>query len=167
MKKLAVVVLAALSLIACSSVESTSGPREMPSPERITEMYESLPDKYKVPGLEPLARVTEFNINGWTSIDRRSLIIEAGASRRYLVVLRNNSSELRFAKSIVVDRDSSVIRVGFDRIFVVGDTIRMPYYIQAMFELDGREGANAAREYIRNYDDNQVEEDAESPEAES
>lgn len=167
MRRIAVAVVVALSLIACSSVESTTGPREMPSPERVLEMYEALPDKYKVPGLEPLDRVTEFNINGWTSIDRRSLIIEAGASRRYLVVLRNNSSELRFAKSIVVDRDSSVIRVGFDRIFVVGDTIRMPYYIQAMFELDGREGANAARDYIRNYDENPVEEDAESVEAES
>jgi len=163
MKKLIAFSLVLFALSACSSTNSSSqATAEAPSPDRIHSMYESLPDRYKVPGLEPLERVTVFNYNGWSAIDRRALIIEVGASKKYLIVLRSNSSELRFARQIGIDSDSSVLRTGFDRIYVEGDTMRKPYHIQAIFELDGREGANTARDYIRNYDENAEQQETEA-----
>ncbi len=121
---------------------------------RVQEMYDKLPAKYKVPGLVPVDRIIDFNINGWSVIDDRSLIVDASVSKRYLFVLQTRSPDLNFAQAVAFDNGpGNYIRAGFDRIFIGGDMMRMPYYIQAIFVLDGREGASAAKDYIKNYKD--------------
>lgn len=120
----------------------------------VVEMYNRLPEKYKIPGVKPAEKVIDFNINGWTAIDNRSLIIQASVSKRYLIILKQRSPDLRFAQLVAIDhRGDSYIRPGFDRVIIGGDQTRMPYYIQAIYVLDGREGAKQATEYIKNFDD--------------
>lgn len=157
-KKLCAVLAATLlvGIAGCSTSSSTDKPAEVAT---VIELYNELPEKYKVPDLEPVDRLIDFNINGWETIDDRSLIIQASVSKRYLIVLRTRSPDLRFAQAVAIDhRGDSYIRPGFDRVYVGGDQNRMPYYIQAIYILDGREGAKAAKNYIRDYDKNHQEE---------
>ncbi|MEQ3695496.1 MAG: DUF6491 family protein [Pseudomonadales bacterium] len=160
MKKYFLLLVSVMMISACSSTSQVGAAENEVG--RVQSMYESLPERYKVPGLEPLDRVNAMNISGWAAIDRRSFILTMGPSTRYLVVLQRQSSELRFAQAITIDNTGSIIRPGFDRVNVVGDTLAAPYQIQAMFELEDREAANTARDYIRDWQEPEVvEEDQE------
>ncbi len=141
MKRISILVITSLMISACAGITST--PREKPevlSTEQVFEMYQELPEAYRIPGLEPLDRISEFRFNGFKSIDDRALILDAGASRKYLVILNDESQLNRFTREIYLDRESTVIRVGFNKL--AGERI------QAIFQLDGHEGASAARRYI-------------------
>jgi hypothetical protein len=149
MKKYLFLLISIMMISACSSTSEMATAEDEVG--RVQTMYESLPERYKVPGLVPLDRVNAMNINGWSAIDRRSFILTMGVSTRYLVVLQRQSSELRFARAITIDNTTSIIRPGFDRVNVVGETLAAPYQIQAMFELEDRDAANSARDYIRDW----------------
>jgi hypothetical protein len=49
---------------------------------------------------QPVKRIKEYKINGWNSLDRRHVTISIGASRSYLVTLRDNCDGLRSAETI-------------------------------------------------------------------
>ena len=161
MNKLLILLVLFSLTTACASTSSVETAEEQQG--RVESMYGSLPERYKVPGLEPLDRVTAMNITGWSAIDRRSLTLTMGVSKRYLVVLQRQSSELRFAEAITIDNTSNVIRTGFNRINVVGDTLAAPYGIQAIFELESREEVNRARDYIRDWQEPESGEDGAVP----
>ncbi|WP_298633382.1 DUF6491 family protein [uncultured Umboniibacter sp.] len=154
MKKYILLLIATVVISGCSNTSQMTNTEDEVG--RVQSMYESLPERYKVPGLEPLERVNAMNISGWAAIDQRSFILTMGPSTRYLVVLQRQSSELRFANAITIDNFSSSIRPGFDSVNVVGDTLAAPYQIEAMFELEDREAANAARDYIRDWQEPEV-----------
>ncbi len=148
-KSYAFIFVLAIFLGGCTS--STVSDGESPSESRAMTLYNDLPDRYKIPGLVAMPRVNVFDINGWSAIDSQSLTISAGASKRYLVVLQVPTTDLKYANVIAWRRGDSVIRPGFDRIYIGGNSIPVPYQIQAIFELDGRKGAREARDYILSY----------------
>ena len=69
---------------------------------------------------EQVKRIQNNQINGWSSIDRFSVIINVGASKNYLVTLRNPCDGLRSAEHLafsttiggLTDKDRLVVRGG-------------------------------------------------------
>ncbi len=67
---------------------------------------------------QPVDRIQNYRINGWNSIDRRNLIFNAGASRNFLITLRNpcdglrSSETLAFSSTVnsVTNKDRVVVR---------------------------------------------------------
>ena len=63
-------------------------------------------------------RISDDRINGWSSVDRYSVIINVGASMNYLVTLRSPCDGLRSARSLafsttignLTDKDKLLVR---------------------------------------------------------
>lgn len=64
---------------------------------------DAVTDKLRDRGLvigDEVDRIQNYRIHGFNSLDRKALIFNAGASRRYLIRLRNPCHELRSAEVI-------------------------------------------------------------------
>ncbi|NIP16833.1 MAG: hypothetical protein GWM87_00710 [Xanthomonadales bacterium] len=67
---------------------------------------------------EPVKRISNYRMDGWAYLDDRHLIIESGASDRYLVSLKTRCDDMRGAINIgfrtytgsLTDADSVVVR---------------------------------------------------------
>lgn len=98
--------MAFLMLLACASAPPESIP-----------LKEKLAKRGYVIG-EPVKRLRDYRINGWNSIDRRSVIMIVGASKHYLVTLRSpcdgltSAEHLAFSTTIgdLTDKDKLVVR---------------------------------------------------------
>jgi len=49
---------------------------------------------------EPVKRIKDYRINGWSSVDRRNVILNVGASKNYLVTVRSPCDGLRSAEHL-------------------------------------------------------------------
>lgn len=98
--------IAFLMLLACAGTP----------PESIS-LEEKLAKRGYVIG-EPVKRLRDYRINGWNSIDRYSVIMNAGASKNYLVTVRSpcegliSAEHLTFSTTIgdLTDKDKLVVR---------------------------------------------------------
>jgi hypothetical protein len=67
---------------------------------------------------DPVRRISNYRLDGWSYLDDRHIIIESGVRDRYLVSLRQDCEELRSAIDIgvrtytgsLMDNDSLVVR---------------------------------------------------------
>ena len=109
MKKIKVLLPAilGLSLVACST-----GPAE---PESLADKLEA---RNYIFG-EPVDRISNHRINGWNYIDRRNVIISAGVSDKYLLVLRRDCFNLQSANTLAFTSSAGSL-TNFDRLIVSG-----------------------------------------------
>ena len=67
---------------------------------------------------EPVKRLQNYRINGWSNVDSRNVILNVGASEHYLVTLRNNCEGLRSVERLafstiigdLTDKDKLIVR---------------------------------------------------------
>jgi len=67
---------------------------------------------------EPVKRLKDYRINGWSSVDRRNVILNVGASDNYLVTVRSPCEGLRSAEHLafstiigdLTDKDKLIVR---------------------------------------------------------
>ena len=67
---------------------------------------------------EPVKRLKDYRINGWSSVDRRNVILNVGASKNYLVTVRSPCEGLRSAEHLafstiigdLTDKDKLIVR---------------------------------------------------------
>jgi len=142
MKNTVLIAVFSLFFVGCSSIQSVPKPsRDFVSTEQAQERFEALPQQYKVEGGTLLTRLrVHHGFNGFTTIDRRSLILHSGASKRYLVVLEDDARALAFTQQIYLTND---LHLGTE--YIGGERI------QAIIELDGRSHASDVRDAISNH----------------
>ncbi len=102
----------AISIIALLLISACAGqpPESVPLDERLAKHGYTLGQQVK--------RITDYRINGWNSMDRFSVIMNVGASKNYLIMVRNPCDGLRSAEHIVfsttigdlTDKDKLVVR---------------------------------------------------------
>ncbi len=100
------------SLFALMSVTACSGTPSEPIPleERLAARGYSIG--------EPVKRLNNYRINGWSNVDSRNVILNVGASEHYLVTVRNNCEGLRSAERLafstiigdLTDKDKLIVR---------------------------------------------------------
>ena len=91
---------------ACSGIP----PESIPLEDRLTEKG------YKIG--ESVKRLNDHRINGWSSVDRRNVILNVGVSEYYLVTVRrnceglNSATNLAFSTTVgnLTDKDKLVVR---------------------------------------------------------
>jgi len=100
---------ATLILLLASSCSST--------PPQSTPIEEQMAAKgYLIK--EPVKRLKDYRINGWSSVDRRNVILNVGASKNYLVTVRSPCEGLRSAEHLafstiigdLTDKDKLMVR---------------------------------------------------------
>jgi len=102
----------AISIIALLLISACAGqpPESVPLDERLAKHGYTLGQQVK--------RITDYRINGWNSMDRFSVIMNVGASKNYLITVRNPCDGLRSAEHIafsttigdLTDKDKLVVR---------------------------------------------------------
>ena len=108
-KQLTILLLAilAIGLTACAT-----GPSEPQSLE------EQLAARDYIFG-EKVDRIRNYRINGWSEIDNRHVIINAGVRDKYLLVLRNSCNNLSSATNLAFTSTAGSL-TDFDKIMVSG-----------------------------------------------
>ena len=101
-----------------------------------------IPSKYELDNqLEQVPNISRFSIMGWEKIDRQSFILQATPSDFYLIVLLRPSHDLMFGESIAISSTGSMIWPGYNNIVVLNDPFNVPYVIERIYRLEGREEA--------------------------
>jgi len=67
---------------------------------------------------QPVKRLRDYRINGWSSVDQRNVILNIGASDNYLVTVRRSCDGLRSAEHLafstiigdLTDKDKLIVR---------------------------------------------------------
>jgi len=102
--------VAATLVLMLATACSGSSPEAMPIEERMAAKG------YLIK--EPVKRLKDYRINGWSSVDRRNVILNVGASGNYLVTVRSPCEGLRSAEHLafstiigdLTDKDKLIVR---------------------------------------------------------
>jgi hypothetical protein len=109
---------------------------------------ESLADKLKARNYifgEPVERIRNHRINGWNRIDDRHVIIKAGVSDDYLLVLRNPCMNLSSAMELAFTSTAGAL-TEFDKLMVSGPGGYVDRcYIHEMYKINRIEMADSKR----------------------
>jgi hypothetical protein len=101
-----------------------------------------IPSKYELDNqLEQVPNISKYSIMGWEKVDRQSFILQATPGDFYLFVLLRPSYDLMFGESIAISSTGSMIWPGYNNIVVLSDPFSVPYVIERIYRLEGREQA--------------------------
>jgi len=122
------------------------------------------PNKYLFPELEEVSSIREYDIDSWSEVDSKSLIVNTSPSKSYLIILKHPNRDLRHAHAISFGRQGRIYSK-FDRIYLINSmqgVQSIPTYIERIYKLTSREQKNKIRDKIRNKEQS---EDSKNPEA--
>lgn len=85
---------------------------------------------------QPVEQLKDYLINGWNSVDRNNVIITVGASRNYLVSVRNPCEGLRSAERLAFTTTVGNL-TDFDKLMVRGGGgLLEQCFIESIHELE-------------------------------
>ncbi len=94
---------------------------------------------------EKVERINNYRINGWSEIDSRHVIINAGVRDKYLLVLRNSCMNLSSATRIAFTSTAGSL-TDFDKIMVSGPGSFVDHcYIQDIYLVKSIESKEPGR----------------------
>ena len=102
-------------------------------------MPDILSEKYNFDDfLVEVKEIENFRLDGWGNIDNQALILHAGPSRDYLIVLRRPVYNINSIENIGISNIGG--RVSSGDTIVVGDSYSQDsYIIQKIYELEDRQ----------------------------
>ncbi len=98
------------------------------------------PNKYVFSELEEVSSIREFDIDSWTEVDKKSLIVNTSPSKSYLIILKQTNHDLRFAHAISFGKEGRIYSK-FDRIHIINSSsgvAPLPATIERIYKLDNR-----------------------------
>jgi len=122
---------------------------------------QTLDEKYIFTDLEQVDRVRISTIDGWSAIDKQSLIVSTSPKTSYLIILKRPHSDLKFAQEIKFDSAHSSVYAKSDRIEIIDRQAGippLPAYINRIYKLNDREQKKMVRAQIED-DANKHKED--------
>ncbi len=105
---------------------------------------------------ESRSSVRVVNVNGYTVLDRKHVLLNGGVSRHYLVTLRNRCPGLNYGIELATSfRSTATLYYPMTEFIVLDDGMRC--YIETVEEVDSEEAARALiTEREDDEDDNNV-----------
>ncbi|UTA49238.1 DUF6491 family protein [Simiduia sp. 21SJ11W-1] len=103
------------------------------------------PINYEFPELKEVRDFRKNNVNGWSAVNEQVLMVSAGASRNYLLVLSRPDRDLLFSQALAFTDTQGRVSARFDKVYATNSNIRMPNSIQKIYEVRGRDQVKAAR----------------------
>ncbi|CAH0992349.1 hypothetical protein SIN8267_02468 [Sinobacterium norvegicum] len=99
-----------------------------------------IPDSvYQFDQLESVKRVQNYRLDGWVTIDNRSLIVRTSPSKSYLFVLAYPNNDLKFKNAIAISSTAGSVQVNFDTVSVIQGGSSVPVVISTIYKLDSRD----------------------------
>lgn len=104
-------------------------------------------EKYTFPELPTVQRILDYRLQSWNVIDRRSLIVQTGPSRFYLLILSQPNADLPFSENVIISSTAGSVEVGLDTVSAAkSPLIKTP--IERIYELQGRAQVDEVRQQI-------------------
>jgi len=109
-----------------------------------------LPERYQFDELPEVKSFSNWTINGWTAVDRQSLIVRTSPSTSYLLVLQRGLPDLNFSKAIALSSTASRVKARFDTVNTIDRRFRsIPVAIAKIYKLKGRDQRKQVKAQIR------------------
>lgn len=109
------------------------------------------PNKYIFPELKEVSSIRDYDIDSWSEVDKKSLIVNTSPSKSYLIILRKANHDLKFAHAISFGKEGRIFSK-FDRIHIINttqDIEPLPAYIERIYKLESKEQKKQIRAKIR------------------
>ncbi|MEM8500405.1 MAG: DUF6491 family protein [Pseudomonadota bacterium] len=109
-----------------------------------------LPEKYQFDQLPEVERFSRWSIDGYTVVDRQSLIVRTSPSTSYLLILQRKLPGIGFNRAIALTSTGSQVHARFDTVQIVDrHSSRIAVPIAKIYKLDGREQRKQVKSKIR------------------
>ncbi len=102
---------------------------------------------YTYPDLKEVRDFRKASINGWSQINDQVLLVSAGASRQYLLVLSRPDRDLTYSHALGFTDSNGRVSAKFDKVYATNNHTMMPNPIKRIYEVKGKEQAKAARQW--------------------
>ena len=97
---------------------------------------QAVPEKYQFQELPEVQKFNRWSIDGWSVVDRRSLIVRTSPSTSYLLVLQRDLPGIRFNDAIALTSTGSQVHARFDTVRVLDrHASRIPVPIAKIYKL--------------------------------
>lgn len=116
----------------------------------VSAAVKPLAEKYQFDELPEVKGFSNWSINGWTAVDRQSLIVRTSPSTAYLLILQRRAPGLRSGNAIALSSTASRVHAKFDTVSTVDRYVsNIPIPIAKIYKLKGKEQRKQVKAQIR------------------
>ncbi|WP_282167152.1 DUF6491 family protein [Shewanella japonica] len=130
-----IIALVSLMLLGCSASEASKQKAALYQFDELTEV----------------TSIDNFRMDGWRTMDNRTVFVDSRPKQTYLIVLSGVNTNLTFAKALVITSRMGKVTVGFDTIST-GDAPQFKSQIKKIYQIDSKEQEQQIRDKIAGFE---------------
>ncbi len=115
-----------------------------------TEANKSKAAMYQFDELEQVNSIDNFRLDGWRSIDSRSVLIDVRPRQTYLLVLNGINNNLKFAQALLVSSKMNKVAAGFDAVSTA-DEPQFKTQIKSIYRIKDKQQEQQIKEKIESF----------------
>jgi hypothetical protein len=115
-----------------------------------TEESQAKAPQYVFPDLEEVNSIDNFRMDGWSNVDKRSVIVDSRPRQFYLLILDSPSNDFNFAQALLVTSTAGKVEAGFDSVSTASEP-RNKYRIKHIYRLKDKAQKEEIKERISNF----------------
>ncbi|MCC4834562.1 DUF6491 family protein [Shewanella sp. 10N.7] len=105
---------------------------------------------YQFDELVEVNSIDNFRMDGWRTMDNRTVFVDSRPRETYLLVLNGVDSNLKFAQALVVSSRMGKVTVGFDSV-MTGSEPRSRTQIKKIYRIESKEQEQQIRAKIESF----------------
>ncbi|MCL1046952.1 DUF6491 family protein [Shewanella electrodiphila] len=105
---------------------------------------------YQFDELVEVNSIDNFRMDGWRTMDNRTVFVDSRPRETYLIVLNGVDSNLKFAQALVVSSRMGKVTVGFDSV-MTGSEPRSRTQIKKIYRIESKEQEQQVRAKIESF----------------
>lgn len=105
---------------------------------------------YQFDELVEVNSIDNFRMDGWRTMDNRTVFVDSRPRETYLIVLNGVDSNLKFAQALVVTSRMGKVTVGFDSV-MTGSEPRSRTQIKKIYRIESKEQEQQIRAKIESF----------------
>ncbi|MDO6613039.1 DUF6491 family protein [Shewanella sp. 1_MG-2023] len=105
---------------------------------------------YQFDELVEVNSIDNFRMDGWRTMDNRTVFVDSRPRETYLLVLNGVDSNLKFAQALVVSSRMGKVTVGFDSV-MTGSEPRSRTQIKKIYRIESKEQEQQVRAKIESF----------------
>ncbi|WP_394497249.1 DUF6491 family protein [Shewanella sp. ENK2] len=130
-----IIALVSLMLLGCSASEASKQKAALYQFDELTEV----------------TSIDNFRMDGWRTMDNRTVFVDSRPKQTYLIVLSGVNTNLTFAKALVITSRMGKVTVGFDAVST-GDAPQFKSQIKKIYQIDSKEQEQQVRDKIAGFE---------------
>ncbi|WP_285163911.1 DUF6491 family protein [Shewanella goraebulensis] len=105
---------------------------------------------YQFDELTEVTTIDNFRMDGWRTMDNRTVFVDSRPRETYLLVLNGVDSNLKFAQALLVSSRMGKVTVGFDSV-ATGENPKLRTQIKKIYRIESKEQEQQVRQKIESF----------------